>query len=1250
MKIKKIVLLALMALISTLSYSQSTTRYWIGGGTAHFTDGAKWSLTSGGPPIGGTITWKDNDIARFDANSGSPTVNYTSSTDVGKLQISGNITVTIKNTHSLSRTFTVKESASDALTVATSSTLIISGESKNTTVQMYNNYEVTANISGTVKVVTGAGGGIGKFEKGSGATINFNSGSSYQHDVNSDALPEATWHATSTCAITGITSSGPSKMDQSFGHFIWNCPGQTSEISINDSFTVKGNFTVTSTGSSELRISSSISRTLEIFGNFAQNSGVFVLSSSGASSTMSVTGSFVINGGDFYISKGGGTSNLNIDGNFSLNNSRTVYMSTGTGYTNLNIRGHFDITGNVTQNSSYSGRANIYFNGTSTQIFTRHSGIIYYGINFTVMSTSTFDMGTSVLGNHLYSSGNFVLESGATLRTAHSQGITTSGASGCIQVYGTRTYAAGASYQFYRSGSQPTGNGFPAVLNGVLTVGSLTNATNLSLTNGSVTINNKLVLVSSGSANSSIASGTVAYGSNGILEYQGASAQTTTNAEFPSSSGPRTAIINNSHEVSLHASRTIPTALNLQQGQFSIGSNTLTLHGAVNQTSGTWVGGPNSNLVMGGTGASTNLPAIELNDLTINRPNGIGLAGNITVHGTVYMTAGSLTSNGFFISYGENGTLHYNAATLQTCGVAEFPENNGPKNLTVQNPGGVLLHASRTISGVLSLSSGTFAIGSNTLTINGIINRTAGNLSGGSASDIVFGENETPAQLPPVVLNNLTVNRSSGIAMAGPATVNNLILSNGEFSIGSNHLTINGGITKTSGTLAGGDFSSVTFGGSGTPTGLHEITLQTLTINRPQGVILTGNLTIKNQLQLMSGALQIGSNTIFMDGGFQQITGALAGGVNSNIAIRPGMLAFNTVHLPGVELGILSVNRTAGVILNGDLSVHQNIELETGNLFIGSYTLTMNGELAETGGSLQANENSSLVIGGSGTTVNIGIGTLKSLQLNRATGIQLFNNLLIYNQLVLIDGNINLNGFELSYQPGAMLRYAGNAARICSNAEFPETNGPTSLEIINPAGIELHESRTIQGNLMILAGNFQIAANMLTLNGNLFSGFSDFSGKLIGGEQSDLSIGGNANRVNLNGIVLNNLFVNRPMGILMTGDLDLFGALTLENGQLNLMSNQLTLRNPVLGNPELLFLLPESSLEIAGEAEGMNIGSQENIRIIDIKNLTISNTHETGIMLNGDLQIWSNLNVEPNALFIVGENRNLTVHGMSMLK
>ena len=67
----------------------------------------------------------------------------------------------------------------------------------------------------------------------------------------------------------------------------------------------------------------------------------------------------------------------------------------------------------------------------------------------------------------------------------------------------------------------------------------------------------------------------LSYGINASLKYSGTTAQTTTDAEFPSSDGPPNLIIANKKGVTLHASRTISN-LDLNY-KMELGPNTLTV-------------------------------------------------------------------------------------------------------------------------------------------------------------------------------------------------------------------------------------------------------------------------------------------------------------------------------------------------------------------------------------------------------------------------------------------------------------------------------------------------------------------------------------------------------------------------------------------------------------------------------------------------------------------------------------------------
>ena len=114
----------------------------------------------------------------------------------------------------------------------------------------------------------------------------------------------------------------------------------------------------------------------------------------------------------------------------------------------------------------------IIFNKNGTQTFTKTMGTISNNINFTVNAGSNLDMGTSVLNG---SAGTFTLSSGATITTAHAQGISSAAGTGCIQSTGVRTFSSGANYVY---------NGLAGQVTGVFTT------TPTALTVSNLTINN----------------------------------------------------------------------------------------------------------------------------------------------------------------------------------------------------------------------------------------------------------------------------------------------------------------------------------------------------------------------------------------------------------------------------------------------------------------------------------------------------------------------------------------------------------------------------------------------------------------------------------------------------------------------------------------------------------------------------------------------------------------------------------------
>lgn len=166
-----------------------------------------------------------------------------------------------------------------------------------------------------------------------------------------------------------------------------------------------------------------------------------------------------------------------------------------------------------------------------------------------------------------------------------------------------------------------------------------------------------------------------------------------------------------------------------------------------------------------------------------------GLDGNLTNTGTK-----SLSINANYI---------FNGSTAQVTGTLLPAEVN---DLTIDNSNGVSLSANTTVKSTLALTSGSLSIGSNTLTINGELNITGGNLVGGSTSNLVIGGTDEALELPEITLNNLTLDREDGLVLTGNVTVGGVLeLVNGIIYTESSLLSIaqGGSVLRAGGYVIG---------------------------------------------------------------------------------------------------------------------------------------------------------------------------------------------------------------------------------------------------------------------------------------------------------------------------------------------------------------------------------------------------------------------------------------------------------------
>lgn len=273
------------------------------------------------------------------------------------------------------------------------------------------------------------------------------------------------------------------------------------------------------------------------------------------------------------------------------------------------------------------------------------------------------------------------------------------------------------------------------------------------------------------------------------------------------------------------------------------------------------------NFSLGGNIVGT--PSIQTGTSTVNYtgagnqniPGGtydtytIGGAGVKTLNGTLIingsgklMKKGSATLSGT-IQYTSGATLEYNDTTsafaASTSG--EWPSSNGPTNVIVNLTGSstpvISLGAGKTISGQLTLTSGALAIGANTLTLNGTISGTGGDIRGGSTSNLTIGGSGA--------LGTLNMDQSSN---GTTNVINNFIINrstSGTVTLGDS-ANIVGVVTPTLGTLTTGGFlkllstSSTSYGqiaaGSGTISGNITMQMGSSNVNpgwRPIAIPLT---------------------------------------------------------------------------------------------------------------------------------------------------------------------------------------------------------------------------------------------------------------------------------------------------------------------------------------------------------------------------------------------------------------------------
>lgn len=298
------------------------------------------------------------------------------------------------------------------------------------------------------------------------------------------------------------------------------------------------------------------------------------------------------------------------------------------------------------------------------------------------------------------------------------------------------------------------------------------------------------------------------------------------------------------------------------------------------------------------------------NNIILNKSGGSftlsGTTDTLTIDGTFTRTDGSITSlSGVTLQYNQTtGSLTYNGTSSQAV-ENEWPSSIGPVNVTINNSSGVSTTSAQSIAKTLSLTSGTFSLGSADLDILGTV--AGSELADGgtvSTSGTITLGNGTGLQVPQsisgnVTLSNLTINKGYTIADSNVVTID-----------GSLTLSGDGDLTVTAGTL---NLNGKTITGTGN---------NTLTVSSGATVQTGGSsLSAFDDLVATSGTLEFSGSGSQETLPTDETIGTIIVNNSSNVATASGTLVIADALTFSNTSGIINTTSSNILELESDVTV-----------------------------------------------------------------------------------------------------------------------------------------------------------------------------------------------------------------------------------------------------------------------------------------------------------------------------------------
>lgn len=935
------VLMAIFLLSTQPAFS--TSRTWVPSAGGAWTTAGNWS------PSGIPVAGDDIIIGSQSAPVTSvPTIALNSLTINGNCTLQSGSAATLTLGGNTGTDFVVAGGANLTLgatvniTLANNSTATIDGT-------LTVNSGSTFNTDGT-SVVTTVNGSIvnyGAVTSNTSSKLLFQSGSTFQHAVDGGFIPISTWATSSNLLITGYatTVGNPSNyatiFAQSFGNVTWNCASQTGSISLGSKLAdIRGNFSMISTGTGSFSFGISGIGNVTINGNYVQTGG-YLYCSGYATAAAAVTRS------------------ISIGGNLSLTGG-TLDLSSSTDATSVvtvNISGNYTQgTGStLTESGSTTASAIKFVSSVNPHIYTS-GGTVSNLVNFVVDAGTTLNMAdasTTITGG-----GGFTLLSGATIGVTSSAGIASSGATGNVQVSGTRSFTNG-NINYIGSSAQATGTG----------IASAANIT-ISNTSGLVTFSSAAII----SGNITIVTGATVdlgtFSSDATSLTLGGVNQITGLSYGGTGSGAN--VINTTYFVPATGRITLGACA----GFTWIGTTSTDWNTGTNWCTGTVPIASSNVTIIPGANPPLITSAAVCNDLTINA------GATVTISGSNTLTiSGALTNNGSLVT--NSGTITVNGDFTNN---SSFYGNTG--TLIINN------NSSTAFS-----NNGSFSSGTGTVVFNGVAQTVVTSVQtlfynvtiGGTglktittANFVVLGtlsmENSGPLSAQPTYGNNATLqynttaSRNSGVEWPSPFTPTGgvVIKNTGVISLAANKtfnnapLTVYDGATlslsnrtlggvnaihlKCGASSAGSVISGsgvLTLGGSVYVTNVAQGTAgatiscpvslnnTSYTFNIENDGTSAADLTISSLISTSGSISKIGNGTLLLSNAGNTFSGSttISGGeIRMNPATTPATYA-SQINLSGGELSSSGI--AAGSTLTSSagllLSENSTIVLEANN-------------------------------------------------------------------------------------------------------------------------------------------------------------------------------------------------------------------------------------------------------------------------------------------------------------------------------